>query len=286
MRPRQRRKTRPDTRTLLPEKRHFSSEPVHFPSIPAPRRQISVLSPHSASIPRPSTPTFQSPPSPLSLCQQELWRRALRMQVAAVTIQIYWRKYVVTVMQRSVLRRKQQVTAAVKIQSIFRGFRAREDYKADKIFIDIENMHQKYKRIKEEFGRKQKEAVEKISWKMRGKVLKMSVRRWAEQTRRMRALEKTAPTLVRVGGRPAALNITPSWKSKIRRTEPISAGVELMTPTRRKGVFSGKEPLRRKSTLKTRSEIRERFEQWEIKELASPDTGHSTQDSDMRLKRK
>lgn len=168
-------------------------------------------------------------------------------------------------------------------------------YKAKKLFLDIDKMHEKYRKIRTEYEGKRREALRKVVRRMRDEGRKRGLGRWRERTRGVRKAEqgKKGGTMVRPGvGRPSALNITPSWKAKVRRTEPMSAVLEPTTPTRGPGPsILGKELLRRRSTIKTRLDLKDKFEigsKSEIKEISSPETDPSTPDSDLvlRLRRK
>lgn len=92
-------------------KRKFTREPIHLPDILPTRRKScltpSFLPPLSPHPPRPSNtftpkckPTLRDPTS-LELessflqLQKELWTRALRMHLAALHIQLSWKKYAV-----------------------------------------------------------------------------------------------------------------------------------------------------------------------------------------------
>lgn len=172
------------------------------------------------------------------------------------------------------------------IQKIYRGYRAREEYKAKKVLVDIETMHQKYKRIREEFIKQQKQSIGNILGKRRVKGLALGLKLWLERSRVPKSILplKSQPAYQR----PSALTIAPARKSKIRRTEPQSAGLD-STPTRGSESFLiGHQMLRRKSTMTRHLDIKPKPEKGyksEIKELPSgPDTEPSTPDSGQALK--
>lgn len=182
--------------------------------------------------------------------------------------------------------RGKKLRAAVTIQRIFRGYRAREVYKARKVLIDIENMHQKYKRIRAEFIKQQKQSIGNIWEKRRVKGLALGLKLWLERSRILKSIHPPKSQLPYQ--RPSALTITPTWKSKTRRIEPQSAGLD-STPTRGSESYHvGYQMLRRKSTMTRHLDTKPKPEKGyksEIKELPSgPDTEPSTPDSGQALK--
>ena len=172
------------------------------------------------------------------------------------------------------------------IQRIYRGYIAREEYKARKVLVDIEKMHQKYKRIRDEFIKRQKQSIRNIWEKRRVKGLALGLKLWLERSRILKSV--LPPKSQLAFQRPSALTITPAWKSKIRRTEPQSVGLD-STPTRGSESFLiGHQMLRRKSTMTRHLDTKPKPEKGyksEIRELPSgPDTEPSTPDSGHTLK--
>lgn len=158
-------------------------------------------------------------------------------------------------------------------------------YKARKVMVDIEKMHKKYKRIREEYEAKQKQALVKLLGQRRKKGLALALSRWTQQ---LSVLPRKTKLNLRPDIRPSALSIAPAWKSKVRKTEPLSAGLD-STPTRGSESFAlGHQMLRRRSTLTRRLENKEKPDKGsksEIKELPSgPDTEPSTPDSGQALR--
>ena len=170
------------------------------------------------------------------------------------------------------------------IQRIYRGYRTREAYKARKVMLDIEKLHTKYKRIREEYEAKQRQALVKLWAQRRKKGLALGLSRWKQQ---LSVLPPKSKLSLRPG-RPSALSITPVWKSKVRKPEPLSADLD-STPTRGSESFAlSHQMLRRKSTLTRRLESKEKPSKGsksEIKELPSGhDTEPNTPDSGQALK--
>jgi hypothetical protein len=72
----------------------------------------------------------------------------VRNHLAALRIQLEWRRYYVSNTQRSAAKQRRRDWAATTIQRIYRGYKAREICKKKKMMRDINSLHFHYERVR------------------------------------------------------------------------------------------------------------------------------------------